>query len=142
MIVSEHATTDQGSSHGLPAPPSRTTARPHLAWRIWRAVDLRRDVLLAPLGGAIVLGFLARPGDPVRTALLSVVALAGGALIARRAAAQATLLPLMRHVYPLLGPMLGLAAIGVLQLLTGNPDAASPARWTPAARASSCSSAA
>ena len=103
------------------APAASPKAR--AAWRRWRWLDLRRDMILAPAGGAIVLAFLATPGDPARTMLLAFCALAAGACLARRVGAQAALLPLMRYVYPLMGPMIGLAALAIVELLTGAPHA-------------------
>ncbi len=103
----------------------RASASPkaRAAWRRRRWLELRRDMVLAPVGGGIVLAFLARPGDPVRTAVLGCLALAAGGWVARRVAPHAALLPLMRRVYPLLGPLLGVCGIAVLELLTGVPHA-------------------
>ncbi|HEX5618406.1 MAG TPA: hypothetical protein VFX51_08295, partial [Solirubrobacteraceae bacterium] len=92
--------------------------------RVLRWLDHRRDVVLAPVGGAIVLAILVPPDDRVRAGLLGLCALAGGAVLARRVAAQAALLPLMRHAFPLIGPALGLAVLAVVAALTGAPDLA------------------
>ena len=49
-------------------------------WRLRRTLELRRDLVLGPLAGAIVLATArAIPGDPLRTAALSFAALAAGA---------------------------------------------------------------
>jgi lipopolysaccharide/colanic/teichoic acid biosynthesis glycosyltransferase len=104
-----------------PAVPSHPPATPGALWRLWRWLDLRRDLILGPLAGGLVLGFLARPGDPVRVVLLAGCLLAVGASLARRVAPQAGLLPLMRRVYPLLGPAIGLAGLELVALLTGEP---------------------
>ena len=106
-----------------PALPSEPPAAPRALWRLWRWLDLRRDLVLSPLAGAVVIGFLATPGDPVRVAILAGCLLAVGASLARRVAPQAALLPLMRRVYPLLGPALGLAGFELIALLTGEPQA-------------------
>jgi len=100
--------------------PGQTRA--HTPWRVWRWLEPRRDVTVAPLGGAIVLAFLAPPGDHFRVAVLAFCALAGGAWLARRVRAQAALLPLMGHVYPFMGPLLGLGGLALVALLTGTPD--------------------
>ena len=94
-------------------------------WLIWRWLAPRRDVLVAPVCGAIVLAALALPGDRVRIGVLGFCALAAGACIARGVAAQAALLPLMRHVYRFIGPLLGLGALAVVELL-GTTAAAGP----------------
>ena len=70
-----------------------------------------------------MLAFLAQPGNPLRTGLLAFCALAAGACLARRVAAQARLLPLVRRVFPLMGPLLGLSGLAVIELLTGEPHA-------------------
>ena len=108
-----------------PAPilPKDPPASPIALWRLWRWLDLRRDLILGPLAGAVVLGFLVRPGDPLRVVLLALCLLAAGASLARRVAPQAALLPLMRHIYPLLGPAIGLAGLVLIALLTGDPHA-------------------
>jgi lipopolysaccharide/colanic/teichoic acid biosynthesis glycosyltransferase len=79
--------------------------------------------VLGPLAGAIVLDVVVHTGDPVRTSLLGGGALVSGAAFARRVAPQAALLPLMRRVYWLVGPALGLALLGAIELLTGRPHA-------------------
>ena len=89
------------------------------ARRLLRWLDHRRDVVLAPAAGAILLAVLAVPGERARVLLLGLGALAGGAVLARRVAAQAALLPLMRHAFPLIGPAIGIAGLLVVQLLTG-----------------------
>jgi lipopolysaccharide/colanic/teichoic acid biosynthesis glycosyltransferase len=104
-----------------PALPRSRPATPGALWRLWRWLDLRRDLILGPVAGAVVIGFLATPGDPVRIAILAGCLLAAGASLARRVAPQAALLPLMRRVYPLLGPALGLAGLELVALLAGEP---------------------
>ncbi len=106
-----------------PALPHRRQASPGGLWRLWRWLDLRRDLILGPVAGAVVLGLLTTPGDPVRIAILTGCLLAAGASLARTVAPQAALLPLMRRVYPLLGPALGLAGLELIALLTGEPHA-------------------
>ena len=100
-----------------------------LAWSAERqgrlllhALDRRRDAILAPLGGAAVAALVSDPGERARAALLACCALAVGACLARRVAAQAALLPLMRRVFPLLGPLLGAFALQVVAVLTGSPE--------------------
>jgi lipopolysaccharide/colanic/teichoic acid biosynthesis glycosyltransferase len=116
------------SGHGEPGVPA-LVPRPTVAWsperssrRLLRWLDHRRDVVVAPVGGAIVLAVLAPPHDRARAALLGVCALAGGAVLARRVVAQAALLPLMRHAFPLIGPALGVAVLAIVAALTGTPD--------------------
>jgi exopolysaccharide biosynthesis polyprenyl glycosylphosphotransferase len=92
-------------------------------WRAWRWLAPRRDVFVGPLCGAIVLAVLALPLDRLRVGVLGFCALAGGACLARRVAAQAALLPLMRHVYRFIGPLLGLGALAVVELLANMPAA-------------------
>jgi len=70
-----------------------------------------------------VLALLAPPDDRLRIGVLAFCALVVGACLARRVAAQAALLPLMRHVYPLMGPILGLCGLAVVEVLTGTPTA-------------------
>ena len=96
-------------------------ARVPAQWRAWRWLAPRRDVFVAPLCGAITLAVLAPPGDRLRVGLLGFFALAAGAALARRVAAQAALLPLMRHVYRFMGPLLGLGALGLVEVLTSTP---------------------
>jgi exopolysaccharide biosynthesis polyprenyl glycosylphosphotransferase len=93
----------------------------HVARLPLRWLELRRDVVLAPIGGGIVAAFLAAPGDRARAGLLTGCALAVGAALARRVAAQAALLPLMRRIFPLLGPLLGAAIVALVGTLTGTP---------------------
>jgi exopolysaccharide biosynthesis polyprenyl glycosylphosphotransferase len=92
-------------------------------WRLWRWLSPRLDVVLAPLGGAVVLALLTQPGDRAGLGVLAWCALVAGTCLARRVAAQAALLPLMRHAYPFMGPFLGLAGLAVLELLAGAPAA-------------------
>jgi lipopolysaccharide/colanic/teichoic acid biosynthesis glycosyltransferase len=91
--------------------------------RVARALERRRDLVLDPLVGAAVLVVLARPGNPVATALLAVTAFVAGAVLAREIAPQAALLPLMRHVQPVVGPLLGVTGLALIELLTGRPHA-------------------
>jgi exopolysaccharide biosynthesis polyprenyl glycosylphosphotransferase len=84
-------------------------------------LDVRRDVVLAPIGGGIVAALLAAPGDRARAALLTGSALAVGAALARHAAAHAALLPLMRRVFSLFGPLLGAGIVALVGTLTGAP---------------------
>ena len=86
-------------------------------------LERNRDLIVDPLAGASVLVVLARPGNPLATFLLGLAAFAGGATVARQVAPQAALLPLMRHVQPLIGPLLAIVALGVLEVLTGRPHA-------------------
>ena len=90
-------------------------------WRLRRWLTPRRDVLVAPLCGAIALAAMTLPGDRLRIGLLGFCALAAGASISRRVAPQAALLPLMRHVYRFMGPASGLLALTLVELLTGMP---------------------
>jgi exopolysaccharide biosynthesis polyprenyl glycosylphosphotransferase len=78
-------------------------------------------VLVAPACGAIVLAALALPEDRLRIGLLGFGTLAAGASVTRRVAAQAALLPLMRHVYRFLGPAVGLLTLVLIELLTSAP---------------------
>ena len=96
-----------------PQAPGRPWPEIPAQWRAWRWLAPRRDVLVAPLCGAIVLAALALPGERFQVALLGFCALAGGAVLARRVAAQAALLPLMRHFYRFIGPFLGLLALAL-----------------------------
>jgi lipopolysaccharide/colanic/teichoic acid biosynthesis glycosyltransferase len=104
-----------------PALPRERATTPGALWRLWRWLDLRRDLILGPVAGAVVLAFLTTPGDPLRIAILTGCLLASGAALARRVAPQAALLPLMRRVYPLLGPAIGLAGLELVAVLTGEP---------------------
>jgi exopolysaccharide biosynthesis polyprenyl glycosylphosphotransferase len=115
------APTSGAEEQGAPGP--RRVPGGWRAHRIARGLELRRDLIVDPLAGATVLVALARPGNPLSTALLGLAAFAAGAAVARRVAAQAALLPLMRHVQPLIGPALGVLALAVLELLTGRPHA-------------------
>jgi lipopolysaccharide/colanic/teichoic acid biosynthesis glycosyltransferase len=98
---------------------------PHVPaqWRLRRWLAPRRDVLLAPTCGALVLAALALPGDRLRIGLLGFGALAAGAAVSRRVAPQAALLPLMRHVYRFIGPALGLVTLALIELLSSAPAA-------------------
>ena len=92
-------------------------------WRLRRWLAGRRDVIVAPLCGGIALAALVQPPDRLRIGLLGFSALAAGAGITRRVAAQAALLPLMRHVYRFIGPALGLLLIALIELLAETPTA-------------------
>jgi exopolysaccharide biosynthesis polyprenyl glycosylphosphotransferase len=92
-------------------------------WELRRALGQRRDLIVDPIAGATVLALLATPGSAVNTTLLTLAAFVAGALAARRVAPQAALLPLMRHVQPLLGPALAVALIALIEILTGRPHA-------------------
>jgi exopolysaccharide biosynthesis polyprenyl glycosylphosphotransferase len=92
-------------------------------WRLRRWLQPRSDLLLGPLAGALVLAALARPGPPLRTGLLAFAAIAAGVARARRLAPQAALLPLMRRVHVLVGPLLGLSGVALAEVLTGAPHA-------------------
>ena len=102
---------------------------PHVPaqWRLRRWLAPRRDVLVAPACGAVVIAALAPPDDRLRMGLLGFGALAVGASVTRRVAPQAALLPLMRHVYRFIGPGLGLLTLALIELLTSAP-AAGPAQ--------------
>jgi exopolysaccharide biosynthesis polyprenyl glycosylphosphotransferase len=102
------------------AGPARRGARNARAWRL---LDRRRDLVLGPLAGAIMLAFLADPSTHLRTGVLSFGCLTTGAVLAARVGTHAALLPLMRHVHPLLGPALGLAGVACSEWLTGAPGA-------------------
>ena len=99
----------------LPSPSTIATRR------LLRWLNLRRDVVLAPLAAAVVVALLAEPGDRARGALLTCCMFAIGAGMGRRVAAQAGLLPLMRHVFPLLGPVLGATGVALAEVLTDTP---------------------
>jgi exopolysaccharide biosynthesis polyprenyl glycosylphosphotransferase len=103
------------ASDGLAWPTDRS-ARRVLHW-----IEVQRDVVVAPLGGAIVAAVLAAPGERARAAALAWSVLVVGACLARRVAAQAALLPLMRHVFPLLGPALGAIIAQLVGLVTDAP---------------------
>jgi exopolysaccharide biosynthesis polyprenyl glycosylphosphotransferase len=102
---------------GPERPPGATKPRARHAW-----LPLRRPVL-GPAVGVAALVVTVHPAEPVHTALLGAAAFAGGAALARRIAPQAALLPLMRHVQPLLGPLLAVTGLALLELLTGRPHA-------------------
>ena len=89
--------------------------------RLLRWLSLRRDVVLGPVVAAAVVAVLSDPGDRARGALLTGCMFAVGAGLARRVAPQAGLLPLMRHVFPLLGPALGTLGVALAEALTGTP---------------------
>jgi lipopolysaccharide/colanic/teichoic acid biosynthesis glycosyltransferase/nucleotide-binding universal stress UspA family protein len=92
-------------------------------WRLRRWLAGRRDVLVAPVCGAIALGALVQPADGLRYGLLGFSVLAAGACVTRRVAPQAALLPLMRHVYRFIGPALGLLLLALIELLAKTPAA-------------------
>jgi len=94
----------------------------HSVRRLLHWVEQRRDLVVAPVGGGIAAALLAAPGERPRVALLAWAALSVGAGLARRVAAQAALLPLMRHVYPLLGPLLGAVVALLIAVVTDAPE--------------------
>jgi exopolysaccharide biosynthesis polyprenyl glycosylphosphotransferase len=98
------------------AAPSPVTA----SWRLRRWLQVRSDLVLAPLAGAAALGALAQSHRP-HTAALALAAIAMGVARARRLGPHAALLPFMRHIQPIVGPALGLAALALVQLATGVP---------------------
>ena len=95
-------------------------------WRLRRWLAGRRDVIVAPVCGAIAIAALVQPPDRLRAGVLCFSALAAGASLTRRVAPQAALLPLMRHVYRFIGPALGLVLLAVIELLTEVPAARAP----------------
>ena len=113
----------------LARPPAVTGPRwPRVPaqWRLRRWLAGRRDVIVAPVCGAIALAALVLPQDRLRAGVLCFSALAAGACVTRRVASQAALLPLMRHVYRFIGPALGLVLLALVELLTGVPAARAP----------------
>jgi lipopolysaccharide/colanic/teichoic acid biosynthesis glycosyltransferase len=97
--------------------------RRHAGWGAWRWFDRRRDLILGPAAGAAVVALLVPEDAPLRSVPLAVAALAMGAGLVRRVSAQAALLPLTRRIYPMLGPLLGVAILAALAVLTGMPHA-------------------
>jgi lipopolysaccharide/colanic/teichoic acid biosynthesis glycosyltransferase len=118
-VVAKEPSPDTDPPAFAAGPPVAWSAEHHGRWLL-HALDRRRDAVLAPLGGAVVAALVTEPGDRARAALLACCALAIGALLARRVAAQAALLPLMRRVYPLFGPMLGALGVELVAVLTGS----------------------
>jgi exopolysaccharide biosynthesis polyprenyl glycosylphosphotransferase len=100
---------------------------PATAWakggrRLRRWLQLRSELILAPLACAGLVAALA--GDHrLRAGLVVFAAVAAGVARARRLAPHAALLPLMRRIQPLVGPALGVAAVALVDLLTGVPNA-------------------
>ena len=116
----------QQAESAIFTPDGLTWPADHSTQRVLHWIELQRDVVVAPLGGAIVASLLVEPGERVRAALLAGAALAVGACLARRVAAQAALLPLMRRIFPLLGPLLGVVFAQLVGLVTDAPDVSPP----------------
>jgi lipopolysaccharide/colanic/teichoic acid biosynthesis glycosyltransferase len=106
-----------------PAQTGAAVGRRHAAWGAWRWLDHRRDVMLAPAAGTVVLAVLLAEDDALRSAPLAFAALVGGGALVRRVAPHAALLPLTRRIYPVLGPAFGAVLLLLLRLLTGIPPA-------------------
>jgi exopolysaccharide biosynthesis polyprenyl glycosylphosphotransferase len=105
------------------AAADEVTPRESRRRRIARTLEAHRDLIVDPLAGATVLVVLARPGNPVATGLLGFAAFAGAAGVARRQAAQAALMPLMRHIQPFIAPFLAVLLVAGAEILTGRPHA-------------------
>ncbi len=82
------------------------------------------ELLPVALAGAAALAIVVPAGTRVQAAVLAFAALAAGVAWCRRLAQHAALMALLRVVYPCAGALLGVAALAILQLLTGHPKAA------------------
>jgi exopolysaccharide biosynthesis polyprenyl glycosylphosphotransferase len=97
-------------------------SRAGTAWRLRRWVQVRSDLVFAPLAGASALGALST-GHRLQEAVLAFAAIAMGLVRARRLAPHAALLPFMHRVQPAVGPALGVAALVVAGAVVGVPHA-------------------
>jgi exopolysaccharide biosynthesis polyprenyl glycosylphosphotransferase len=97
-------------------------SRAGTAWRLRRWLQVRSDIVFAPLAGAVALGALST-GHRLQEGVLAFAAIAMGLVRARRVAPHAALLPFMHRVQPVVGPALGVAALVVAGAVVGVPHA-------------------
>jgi lipopolysaccharide/colanic/teichoic acid biosynthesis glycosyltransferase len=106
------------------APPAATAPLLALSRRERRARwfgGRHRAMILAPVLGGFATFELREHPHRLGDAIVTLAALMGGMVLARRVAPHAALLPLMRVTYPLVGPLVATASLAVLGLLTGEP---------------------
>jgi exopolysaccharide biosynthesis polyprenyl glycosylphosphotransferase len=97
-------------------------SRAGAAWRLRRWLQVRSDLVLAPLAGAVALGALST-AHRLQEAVLAFAAIAIGLVRARRLAPHAALLPFMHRVQPVVGPAVGVAVLVVAGAVVGVPHA-------------------
>src|SRR2546421_1752584 len=88
-------------------------------WRRRRLWEAGAYYVAAPLAGAIVVAMLATGGTPLSRGAVAMVILACGCVASRYRGDRAALLPLVRHLQPVSGPLIGTAGLAVLQLAAG-----------------------
>jgi exopolysaccharide biosynthesis polyprenyl glycosylphosphotransferase len=98
------------------------TSRAGTAWRLRRWLQVRTDLVLAPLAGAVALGALST-AHRLPEAALAFAAIATGLVRARRLAPHAALLPVMHRVQPVVGPAVGVAALVAAGAIVDVPQA-------------------
>ena len=96
------------------------------AWRGRRLWEAGAYYVAAPLAGAIVVAMLASGGTPLSRGAVTMAILACGCVASRYRGDRAALLPLVRHLQPVSGPLIGTAGLVVLQLAAGFPRAGVP----------------
>src|SRR5947208_10256098 len=97
------------------------------AWRGRRLWEAGAYYVAAPLAGAIVVAMLATGGTPLSRGAVAMALLACGCVASRYRGDRAALLPLVRHLQPVSGPLIGTAGLGVPPLSGRFPRAGAPA---------------
>ena len=113
LLQREHSETNGAAPSG-PA----LISEPPTAARV-RAVRKVSDRLLVPLAGAALVALFAL--DPLHGAVLGLLAFGAAALVVPSRQPWAALLPLMRSPLHATKPLVGVAGLAVLQLVTGEP---------------------
>src|SRR2546421_7403524 len=95
-------------------------------WRRQRLWEAGAYYVAAPLAGAIVVAMLATGGTPLSRGAVAMAILACGCVASRYRGDRAALLPLVRHLQPVSGPLIGTAGLVVVQGAAGLPPAGGP----------------
>src|SRR3989440_1409964 len=95
-------------------------------WRRQRLWEAGSYYVAAPLAGAIVVAMLATGGTPLSRGAVAMAILACGCVASRYRGDRAALLPLIRHLQPVSGPLIGTAGLVVVQVVAGFPRTGVP----------------
>ncbi|MDP8943964.1 MAG: exopolysaccharide biosynthesis polyprenyl glycosylphosphotransferase [Actinomycetota bacterium] len=94
------------------------------AWRVAVSESLMplATYVVAPLAGALVVALMSPRGEAYESAMLGFLALVSGALLMRRPARAAALLPFMRTFFLAAGPVAGVIGLAIVQTVAGLPS--------------------